>query len=127
MFGQWLLSVSAPNKYDQPNVLFPNCILFKGQKKVTVSWHTPNRVKGTNYSRTAMCHIYVNTQYISTKFGIHVRYVNSTYCVKFELICICVTIATDILKLQRGELKNVESKKESMVSCGFMELLKFIS
>ena len=34
--------------------------------------------KGTNYSRTAMCHIYVNTQYISTKFGIHVRYVNST-------------------------------------------------
>ena len=35
-------------------------------------------VKGTNYSRTAMCHIYVNTQYISTKFGIHVRYVNST-------------------------------------------------
>ena len=35
-------------------------------------------IKGTNYSRTAMCHIYVNTQYISTKFGIHVRYVNST-------------------------------------------------
>ena len=34
--------------------------------------------KGTNYSRTAMCHIYVNTLYISTKFGIHVRYVNST-------------------------------------------------
>ena len=54
-----------------------------------------------------MCHIYVNTQYISTKFGIHLRYVNSTYCVKVELICICVTIATNILKLHRGELKKI--------------------
>ena len=64
-------------------------------------------VKGTNYSRTAMCHIYVNTQYISPKFGIHVRYVNSTYCVKFELICMCYHSNRHFKITQRGELKKI--------------------
>ena len=47
-------------------------------KLFTLHGSRSGMVKRTNYSKTAMCHMYVKTQYISTKFGIHVRYVNST-------------------------------------------------
>ena len=54
------------------------------------------KVKGTLYSKTAACHISVNTLYILTKFCTYLSYVKRTQFVKFELICICVAMATNI-------------------------------
>ena len=45
-------------------------------------------VKGRGWSKTGVCHISVNNQWIFTKFSAVVHYVMSHQIIKFQLICI---------------------------------------
>ena len=44
--------------------------------------------KGRGWSKTGVCHISVNNQWIFTKFSAVVHYVISHQIIKFQLICI---------------------------------------
>ena len=46
------------------------------------------RLKGRGWSKTGVCHISVNNQWIFTKFSAVVHYVKSHQIIKCQLICI---------------------------------------
>ena len=59
---------------------------MEASNEITLTW--PKCIKGRGWSKTGVCYISVNNQWIFTKFSAVVHYVMSHQIIKFQLICI---------------------------------------